>query len=124
MVTLPLVQGFFSCVAETEVPSSLLPPDPGEEDQERPITAPKKVQDVQPIYPPSARSQRRQGIVILEALISPTGCVRSVEVLRGPAPDLEGAALRAVTFWRYTPALLAGKPVPVVMTVTVNFRLQ
>jgi protein TonB len=30
----------------------------------------------------------------------------------------------AVQRWRYTPALLNGQPVPVVMTVTVNFKLQ
>jgi protein TonB len=26
--------------------------------------------------------------------------------------------------WRYTPTLLNGTPVPVVMTVTVNFQLK
>jgi len=26
--------------------------------------------------------------------------------------------------WRYTPTLVDGEPVPVIMTVTVNFRLS
>ena len=34
------------------------------------------------------------------------------------------AAVDAVQQWRFTPALLNGQPVPVVMTVTVNFTLQ
>jgi protein TonB len=50
--------------------------------------------------------------------------VRSAEVLRGASPDLDGAALHAVTQWAYTPTLLDGLPVPVVMTVTVNFKLN
>ena len=32
--------------------------------------------------------------------------------------------LAAVQQWRYTPTLLNEVPVPVVMTVTVNFTLQ
>jgi len=39
-------------------------------------------------------------------------------------PELEAAALEAVRQWEYTPTLLEGVPVPVIMTVTVNFRLQ
>ncbi len=76
--------------------------------------------------PSDAARERRQGVVILEAVISPSGCVRSAEVLRGAAPDLDGAALRAVTQWAYTPTLLDGVavPVPVVMAITVNFNLH
>jgi protein TonB len=37
---------------------------------------------------------------------------------------LDQAALDAVRQWEYTPTLLNGKAVPVVMTVTINFKLQ
>jgi len=37
---------------------------------------------------------------------------------------LDDAAVKAVHAWRFTPARLYGQPVPVVMTVTVNFTLQ
>ncbi len=37
---------------------------------------------------------------------------------------LDVAALRAVSEWAYTPTLLNGQPVPVIMTVTVQFTLQ
>jgi protein TonB len=43
-------------------------------------------------------------------------------VLRS-APLLEQAALDAVRQWTYTPARLNGSPIPVVMTLTINFRL-
>ena len=64
-----------------------------------------------------------QGIVILEATISPQGRVVEVKVLRG-IPLLDQAAIDAVNTWVYTPTLLNGVPVPVIMTVTVNFKLQ
>jgi hypothetical protein len=43
-------------------------------------------------------------------------------VLRG-IPLLDAAAVDAVRQWEYTPTLLNGVPVPVIMTVTVNFKL-
>jgi len=88
------------------------------------IEEPRKIHDVKPVFPASARSEKRQGIVILEMVVGPSGCVAEVEVIRGPAPDLEVAALQAVSQWRYRPTLLAGKPVPVRMVVTVNFRFR
>ena len=43
-----------------------------------------------------------------------TKVVRSV-------PLLDQAAVNAVQQWEYSPAVLDGKPVPIVMTITVNF---
>jgi protein TonB len=62
-------------------------------------------------------------VVVLEATISPSGEVTGVKVLKG-IPLLNDAAVNAVREWRYSPTLLNGVPVPVIMTVTVNFRLD
>jgi TonB family protein len=110
---------FASCAAEA---GSAVGP-PGRVDGHR-IVEPRKVHNVAPEYPASARAQHRDGVVILEAVISPTGAVCSVEVLRGAGADLDRAAIEAVAQWRYTPTLLDGVPVPVIMTVTVNFKLS
>jgi protein TonB len=88
------------------------------------IREPKKIKDVHPIYPDSAKQARLQGLVILECLIGPDGKVRFARILRGTAPVLDAAALQAVRQWEYTPTLLDGRPMPVFMTVTVNFRLS
>jgi periplasmic protein TonB len=48
---------------------------------------------------------------------------QNARVLRS-IPLLDQAALDAVKQWEYTPTLLNGVPVPVIMTVTVNFTLQ
>jgi TonB family protein len=87
------------------------------------LREPSKTRSVSPRYPSSAVAERRQGAVVLEATVGPEGGVCAAEVLYGEHPDLQGEALRAVMQWRYTPTLLNGKPVPVIMTVTVNFRL-
>jgi len=78
---------------------------------------------VAPIYPQVAREARRQGVVILEAVIDASGNVTSVSVLRGD-PLLDQAALDAVQQWKFKPATLNGEAIPVVMTVTVQFKLQ
>jgi protein TonB len=81
------------------------------------------VVDVAPVYPPLARAARVEGIVILEAVIDEDGSVRDVRVLRS-VQLLDAAASEAVRQWRFTPTLLNGQPVPVVMTITVAFKLR
>jgi len=87
------------------------------------IKEPKKINNVAPVYPDIAKQARVQGIVILECTISPQGKVSDVKVLRG-IPLLDQSAIDAVKQWTYTPTLLNGVPVPVIMTVTVNFKLS
>jgi protein TonB len=77
---------------------------------------------VNPLYPENAIAHRRQGIVFLEALIAP--CVSRAEVQQRVSPDLDVSALRAVSGWQYTPTVLNGQPVPVIMMITVQFSLQ
>jgi protein TonB len=87
------------------------------------IQPPRKLKDVIPDYPDLAKQARVQGVVILECTISPRGAVSDVKVLRG-IPLLNDAAVGAVKQWVYTPTLLNGIPVPVIMTVTVTFHLH
>jgi periplasmic protein TonB len=87
------------------------------------MKAPVKTTHVAPLYPMIARQAHIDGVVILEAVLDDQGRVESVRVLRS-IPMLDQAAVDAVRQWRFTPALLNGQAVPVVMTVTVNFTLQ
>lgn len=87
------------------------------------VKAPERVRYVQPIYPPDAQANRISGIVIIEAVVDESGHVASAKVLRSVL-GLDQAALDSVLQWEYTPTMLNGSPVPVVMTVTVNFTLQ
>jgi protein TonB len=86
------------------------------------VREPKRIVNVQPDYPEFAKRAQVEGVVILEAVIDVTGNVDQVRVLRS-VPLLNDAAIRAVKQWKYTPTELNGVPVPVLMTITVNFSL-
>jgi TonB family protein len=86
------------------------------------VGQPAKIRDVRPVYPPEALAARIQGVVIMEAVIDEGGAVSSARVLRS-IPLLDEAALDAVRQWQFTPTLLNGVPVPVAMTVTINFTV-
>jgi periplasmic protein TonB len=86
------------------------------------VREPRKLRDAKPVYPPLALSSRLQGVVILECVVDTRGRVQEARVLRG-VPLLDQAALDAVRQWVYSVTLVDGLPVPVIMTVTVSFRL-
>ncbi|MEX1128872.1 MAG: energy transducer TonB [Vicinamibacterales bacterium] len=86
------------------------------------IKEPKNIKRVAPVYPPEAQAAGVSGMVILEVLIGGDGRVSDAKVLRS-IPLLDQAAIDSVLQWEYTPTLLNGVPVPVMMTVTVNFTL-
>ncbi len=85
------------------------------------IMPPRKIKDVTPVYPEIARSTRVSGAVTIEATIGPDGKVIDAKVVHS-VPLLDQAALDAVKQWEYLPTLLNGVPVPILMTVTVNFK--
>jgi protein TonB len=78
--------------------------------------------NVSPAYPTVARLARQEGLVIIEATIDERGNVIDTHILRS-IPLLDEAALAAVRQWKFSPTQLNGVPVPIVMTVTVNFKL-
>ncbi|MDQ3441079.1 MAG: TonB family protein [Planctomycetota bacterium] len=84
------------------------------------VRVPRKIKDVKPVTPPAALEQRVQGVVILEIVINETGGVADAKVLRS-IPLLDQAALDAVKEWQFEPTELEGRPVPVIITVTVQF---
>jgi periplasmic protein TonB len=86
------------------------------------VREPRKVRTVAPVYPDLAVKARVQGQVVLECQIDVRGRVAEVKALRG-SPLLIDPAVEAVKQWVYTPTLLNGVPVPVLMDVTVTFSL-
>lgn len=116
-------RGFLSC-ADAPRPRLGLPRAPADPDASGRIEEPRKTHNVAPRYPRDAQMRGVSGVVVLEAVISETGCVRSVFTARSIDPYLDMEAMRAVLQWRYSPTRLNGEPVDVVMTVTVNFTLN
>jgi TonB family protein len=80
------------------------------------------VSKVNPMYPPDARDQRIQGVVLLQATIDKEGNVASLQLISGH-PLLAPAAIEAVKQWKYRPYLLNGNPLEVNTQIQVNFTL-
>lgn len=87
------------------------------------VREPRRIAGGAPEYPVIARNARVQGTVVLEAIINERGGIERIRVVKSE-PLLDGAAIAAVRGWRYTPTLLNGVPVSVMMTITINFTLQ
>jgi TonB family protein len=87
------------------------------------VRPPNRIVDVKPVYPDVAQKARVQGVVIFDVLIGPDGKVKDARILRS-IPLLDRAAYDAVLQWEFTPTLLNGNPISIVMTCTVNFTLQ
>jgi TonB family protein len=89
------------------------------------IRVPHKLVDVKPIYPESMRELGLEGRVPLEALIGMDGQVMVVRVTSAQVhPDFAKAAIDAVREWKFSPTLLNGVAVEVLMTVSVQFSLS
>jgi TonB family protein len=64
-------------------------------------------------------------IVIAEAIITKTGCVRDARLLvQAPYGDINAAALLALAKWKFEPATLEGQSVDVIVNITINFRVN
>ncbi len=80
------------------------------------------IYQLQPVYPPLARTAHVEGTVVLAALVSREGTIENLRVLTGH-PMLVNSAVEAVSKWRYRPYILNSEPVEVETQITVNFVL-
>jgi protein TonB len=90
------------------------------------VTNPERIHFVKPNYPDIARKAKIEGDVILQAVIRADGSVGDMAVLKSPGAKFgfDEEAMRAVSQWRYKPALQGGKAVDVYFTVVVKFYLE
>lgn len=78
-----------------------------------------------PLYPRLARRMGKQGVVLLEVVVSALGTVTDVKVASGSGSELlDAAALDAVRGWRFSPGLRNGRPVAMRVRVPVRFELR
>ena len=84
--------------------------------------AASRIEGLEPLYPPLARTAGVQGSVEFSVLIGKDGSVKSVQLVRGH-PLLVNAAKEAVVRWKYRPMLINANAVNVIAPVIVNFAL-
>jgi TonB family protein len=88
------------------------------------VLPPRKIFAPWPPYTEEARKSRIQGVVILEAIIDAMGNVTEVKVLKGLPEGLTDSAVASIHEWRFKPATLDGRPVPVFFNLSIKFSLQ
>jgi outer membrane biosynthesis protein TonB len=78
---------------------------------------------IEPIYPLSAKQQHLAGAVQIKATIAKDGVPHVLTFVSGEQ-RLAGAAMDAISLWRYKPALLNGEPLESQIDITVNFEYK
>jgi len=86
-------------------------------------TVPRALGAIRPAYSPIAQRQRVEGTVLLTALISETGQVLDVKVLKGVGFGLDDAAARAMKSTRFSPGIKDGKRVKTWFPQQITFKL-
>ena len=76
-----------------------------------------------PEYTDFARTTKIQGAIVLMATVSEAGGAENLKIVKGLPFGLNQASLDAVRKWKFHPATLDGKPVPVQVPIEVTFRL-
>ncbi len=117
-VIVPVDKDFIACVG------GLTRSNGGAEAAAGKYEAPKVRREVRPTYPESIQRDKVQGTVHLEAIISKTGCIVSISVVRGLHPALDSAAVQALSRWRFSPARIGGEPVLVSIKAEMSFTLK
>jgi TonB family protein len=87
------------------------------------IEAPKLKDTHDPEYSPEAKAARVQGTSILQGVVGVDGSFRQVFIRTPLGWGLDEKAVEAVEKWRFEPAQKDGKPIPVTISVEVNFHL-
>lgn len=86
---------------------------------------PRPLARLTPIYPPQARMQRIEGVVIVEFIVNPAGTVSNIEVISAQPGDIfTSAAVRAIERWRFSPGRKDGQAVTTRVRQTVTFKLE
>jgi TonB family protein len=87
------------------------------------IGPPERIKHVKPVYPALAQRARVTGVVVIEGMVGADGRIQCARVVKS-VPLLDQAALDAVRQWEFTPVVLNGTPMPIRMSMSVNFSLQ
>jgi TonB family protein len=87
------------------------------------VSAPVPIYQPEPEYSEEARKAKWQGTVLLSLVVDESGKAVGIKVMKSLGLGLDQKAIEAVEKWRFKPGMKDGKPVPVMASVEVNFRL-
>lgn len=87
------------------------------------VTAPVPVLDPAPEYSDKARRAKYQGVCLIGLIVDAQGMPQNIHAVRQLDYGLTEKAIEAVNKYRFKPAMKDGQPVPVYVTIEVNFHL-
>jgi TonB family protein len=90
------------------------------------VTSPTLIREIKPQYTADAMRAKVQGEVELEAVVNPDGSVDRIRITRSldRTFGLDQKAIEAVRQWRFVPGMLKGQPVPVRVSIVLDFTLR
>lgn len=87
------------------------------------VSAPVPLNSVEAEYSETARMAHTEGVVLVSLIVDVRGMPQNARIVRTLGSGLDEKALEAVRKYRFRPAMKDGHtPVPVMITVEVNFR--
>jgi TonB family protein len=76
-----------------------------------------------PDYNAAAKAARFQGNVVLSGVVDTDGWMKQMQIASPLGLGLDEKAIAAAQTWRFDPATKDGKPVPVRISIEINFHL-
>lgn len=87
------------------------------------VSAPQVIYSVEPEFSDEARRAKYEGICNVTLIVDAQGNPQNVRVPRPLGMGLDEEAIKAVKQYKFKPAMFQGHPVPVEISVEVNFRI-
>jgi TonB family protein len=86
-------------------------------------TPPRVIHTVRPEYTKEALDAKLQGTVVLSALVAVDGLPSEIKLVRELGRGLNEKAIECLRQCRFSPGLSRGEPIPVKVTVEIEFRI-
>lgn len=120
----PARRGGVAVPAEVRVPFIVVTIDPRRDQLGKSGTPPRATSQARPIYPFEMRLSGMRGEVLVDFMVDIEGRVRNAYVTRSLNPSFDDPAIEAVRQWRFEPARVGERPVPMRMQVPIVFVLD
>jgi TonB family protein len=87
------------------------------------VLPPQLIYAPDPKFSQQARAAKYGGISVVSLIVDAQGYPQNIQVIRHLQMGLDEETVAAVTHYKFKPATLQGKPVPVAVDIQVKFKI-